>query len=454
MRLYLNLEGIASTLYSIIIQGAIFTGLALAFNLDEFLIGVSASFPMIAQVFQVISPVIIKKFPKRRFMTNVFNLFSRSPWILLMIFLLFPNRNPAVFITVFAISQIFGTLAGNAWTSLVRDLIPEKERGSFFGKRNVYISLTTLVAFYGYSLLIEKFKDPLGYELVIAAGMLGMLISLWSLRKVPDVPIKSSGALVETKLVLQDFNFMRLCIFYLMWNAVIAFSSPFFSFHLLKNLNVPFSYIGFTTVINSVVAMIFYGFWGKFSDRHGHKTTAVLGVFIACFISPLWILMNQATWRYMMLIDAVMSAIAWSAINLSFLTLPMEVASSSSPAYFAIYSVFGGIGGLIGSLVGGAVAKILSSLSFNILGIPIFGIQFMFLAAGFLRASVLRFLLRVRTKRYVPAIRLAINTLSHLSRNNAFRTNGVNMYDLRKVIRKKIESRLEEDKKWRVKRWW
>gem|GEM_PF-5157969 len=155
-----------------------------------------------------------------------------------------------------------------------------------------------------------------------------------------------------------------------------------------------------------------------------------------------------------MLIDAVMSAIAWSAINLSFLTLPMEVASSSSPAYFAIYSVFGGIGGLIGSLVGGAVAKILSSLSFNILGIPIFGIQFMFLAAGFLRASVLRFLLRVRTKRYVPAIRLAINTLSHLSRNNAFRTNGVNMYDLRRVIRKKIESRLEEDKRWRVRRWW
>lgn len=455
MRFYLNLEGVVSTLYTLLTQGAVFTGLALAFGLDEFLIGVSAAFPMIAQTFQVVSPLIMRKFPKRRFLTNLFNLLSRFPWVLVMILLLVPNRSPTIFVTIFAFSQIFGTLAGNAWTSLVRDLIPEEERGTFFGRRNIYISLVTLVAFYGYSLLIEKFQDPLGYEMVIGIGMLGMLISLWSLKKVPEVPLKSSGALIETKVVFQDYNFMRLCLFYLIWNAVIAFTSPFYSYHLLKNLNVPFSYIGITTVINSLVAMAFYNIWGKLSDKYGHKTVAVLGIIMACYVSPLWILMNQFTWKYLMIVDVIMSGIAWSAINLTFLTLPMEVAYSSSPAYFAMYSTLGGIGGLIGAVLGGATAKMLSPVKFSILGIPIVGVQIMFFMASFLRAFTLKFILKVKTKRYVPVRRLIVSTLSHISRGELPKTNGIDLYELNKIIKRRVEeTESKEEKNWRVKRWW
>ncbi|MEJ5230347.1 MAG: MFS transporter, partial [Pseudothermotoga sp.] len=268
-------------------------------------------------------------------------------------------------------------------------------------------------------------------------------------------PLKSSGALIETRVVFQDYNFMRLCTFYLLWNAVIAFTSPFYSYHLLKNLNVPFSYIGVTTVINSLVAMAFYCIWGKLSDRYGHKTIAVLGIIMACYVSPLWILMNQYTWRYMMIVDVVMSGIAWSAINLTFLTLPMEVARSSSPAYFAIYSTFGGIGGLIGAVLGGATAKLLSPISFSIFGIPIVGVQIMFFTASFLRASTLKFILKVKTKRYVPVRRLIVSALSHIPRNEMAKTNGADLSDLSKIIKEKVEdAQLMEGKKWRVKRWW
>ncbi|RKX42489.1 MAG: MFS transporter, partial [Thermotogae bacterium] len=53
---FLILEGVASTLYLLLTQGVVFTGLAIAFGLDEFLIGVAYSFPMMAQVFQIFSP--------------------------------------------------------------------------------------------------------------------------------------------------------------------------------------------------------------------------------------------------------------------------------------------------------------------------------------------------------------------------------------------------------------
>ncbi|KAF2958792.1 MFS transporter [Thermotoga sp. Ku-13t] len=454
MKFYLNLEGVASTLYILLTQGAIFTGLALAFGLDELLIGVTASFPMIAQVFQIFSPVVVEKIPKRRTLVNLFNLLSRLPWALLIVLLAFKDRNPLFFVFVFAVSQIFGALAGNAWTSLVRDLIPESERGRFFGRRNVYISFTSLVFFYVYSLLIDRLKDPLGYQLSIAIGMLGTLISFWSMFKVPEVPLKSSGARAEVSLVFQDKNFMRLCVFYFFWNVVIAFTSPFFTYHLLKNLQVPFSYIGLTGVLNSITAMIFYFFWGRLSDKVGHKSIAVAGVFIVSFIPPMWFFMNTFTYRYLMLADAVVSAIGWSAINLSFLTLPMEVAQSSSSAYFATYAALGGVGGLIGAVAGGATAKLLAGSQFGSDIFPIYGVQLMFLASGILRIFTLKLLTKVRARRYVPLRTLIASTL-FLSRDNALtRSNGSNAYDILKVIRKKLEECEEDEKPWRVKRWW
>ncbi|MGB9790722.1 MFS transporter [Thermotoga caldifontis] len=454
MKFYLNLEGVASTLYILLTQGAIFTGLALAFGLDEFLIGVTASFPMIAQVFQIFSPVVVEKIPKRRTLVNLFNLLARLPWALLIVLLAFKERNPLVFVFVFAVSQIFGTLAGNAWTSLVRDLIPESERGRFFGRRNVYISFTSLVFFYVYSLLIDRLKDPLGYQLSIAIGMFGTLVSLWSMLKVPEVPLKSSGARAEVSLVFQDKNFMKLCVFYFFWNVVIAFTSPFFTYHLLKNLQVPFSYIGLTGVLNSIVAMIFYFFWGRLSDKVGHKSIAVAGVFIVSFLPPMWFFMNTFTYRYLMLADAVVSAIGWSAINLSFLTLPMEVAQSSSSAYFATYAALGGVGGLIGAVAGGATAKLLAGIQVGSSTFPIYGVQLMFLASGILRIFTLKLLTKVRARRYVPLRTLIASTL-FLSRDNALtRSNGSSVYDVLKVIRKKLEEREEDEKPWRVKRWW
>jgi len=136
---FLILEGVASTFYLLLTQGAVFTGLAIAFGLDEFLIGVAYSFPMMAQVFQIFSPIIVERFPKRRFLVNFFNIVSRTPWLILALLLLFNLRQPRLFLLIFAVSQVIGAFAANVWTSWARDLIPQSERGSFLQK-GVFIS--------------------------------------------------------------------------------------------------------------------------------------------------------------------------------------------------------------------------------------------------------------------------------------------------------------------------
>jgi MFS family permease len=236
--------------------------------------------------------------------------------------------------------------------------------------------------------------------------------------------------------------------------VVIAFTAPFFSYHLLKNLQVPFSYIGATGVLSSIVAIIFYFIWGKLSDIVGHKSIAMTGVFIVSFLPPMWFFMNTFTYRYLMIADAVITGIGWSAINLSFLTLPMEVAQSSSSAYFATYAALGGVGGLIGALTGGMAAKLLANVHLGTDNLPIYGIQLMFLISGLFRAFTLKLLGTVRTRRYVP-LRTLIASALFLSREGGLtRSNGSNVYDVLKTVKKKLEEKEDKEKQWRVKRWW
>jgi len=456
---FLILEGVASTFYLLLTQGAVFTGLAIAFGLDEFLIGVAYSFPMMAQVFQIFSPIIVERFPKRRFLVNFFNIVSRTPWLILALLLLFNLRQPRLFLLIFAVSQVIGAFAANVWTSWARDLIPQSERGSFFAKRSFYISLANLIVLYLYSLMIDHVGDPYGYFIVVCIGMLGTLLSVLSLNKVDEVSLKSSGVLAEIRAVFRDYNFMRLSVFYFVWNTVVVTASPFFTYHLLKNVAVPFSYIGLTSILSSLIAMIFYIVWGRMSDVCGHKVVAVLGIILASFTPPLWLFMNQTTWKYLMIVDAFMAGISWSAINLTFLTLPMEVAVSSSPTYFAMYSAFGGLGGLVGALSGGLLAKTLSGINFYLFGMPVLGIQILFFAQGLMRIATLPLLNKVSIRRHTPLRYLILNTASYLVRRSPLRPYeyskaGIINQVKRSLSEMKIDTNKRRANQWRVKRWW
>jgi len=451
---YFILEGVFSSFYILVIQGAIFTGLAIEFHLNEFLLGITSSFPLISQVFQMVVPLILERVKSRKFLTNLFNLLGRFSWIGVLISLALNIKSPKIFISIFAISQIFGAMASSSWISWMRDLIPEDKRGSIFGKRNVYISLASLLIFYMYSFLIEKIS--FGYEVIISISLLGSFLSYIYMQRIPDVPMKRHGTMATLKLVLRDENFMKYLKFVFYWYMVVMVTSPFYNYHLIKNIGVPFSYIGLASVISSCVAIVMYKIWGRVSDE-GHRVVAELGISVVGMISIMWFFMNDGTYRYLMILDAVLTGFAWSAINLSLLTLPLEVASSSEIVYFSVNSAVAGVGGLVGSVIGGILARNFSRLCIEPMGFKVQGLQILFLLGGILRISSLLLLTRVRVKRHVPIRAYIFNVLSVVARRSIIRPTEYNGSIIVNRIKELIEKRkreIEEAGRWRLRRWW
>ncbi|MDK2898559.1 MAG: hypothetical protein PWP36_778 [Thermotoga sp.] len=408
--LFLTLEGVFSLFYALLIQGPVFTGLAMLFNLDEFLLSVAAAIPPMMQFFQLFASFFVQKYRKRRFLVNVFNAFSRFSFAFLIVFLLLGKTEPLIFIVALVISQIFAALSSSTWNSWMRDLVPPEERGRVFGNRNMFLSIGNALIIYLYSSIVDHFSS--GFVLVLLISTVGTVLSIFAMNKIPDVPVKETGTGIPLKVVFKDENFMKFVFFTFYWNMAVTFSSAFYHYHLLKNLGVDYTYIAYMMIVNNFVAMLVYRILGKVSDRVGHKTIAEFGITLASFVSGMWFFMNTNTYRTLMVADAFLSSIAWSAINLSLAILPMEVAFESDPVFFGLNASFASAGSLIGSFAGGITAKFLSDIYVNLHGFEIFGLQLLFLMAGIFRFSAVFFLRKVKVKKHIPFKAFMLSTLS------------------------------------------
>ncbi|MCD6550882.1 MFS transporter [Thermotoga sp.] len=417
--LFFTLEGFFSLFYILLTQGPIFTGLAMFFNLDEFLLSLTAAIPPMMQFFQLFATFFVRRYKKRRLLVNVFNGLSRFAFASLLVFILLGKKIPLVFIVTLAISQFFAAFSGSTWASWMRDLIPAGERGKAFGTRNMFLSLGNAFIIYLYSLLVDNFSH--GFEMVLLISVAGTILSILFMNKIPDVPMKMSGSGIPMKVILKDNNFMKLVFFTLYWNMAVTFSSAFYHYHLLKNLGISYTYISYMMIMNNFVAVLGYRIWRKVSDRVGHRTVAEFGIALAAFVSGVWFFMNGATYFHLLIVDAVLSAVAWSAINLSLTVLPMEVAFESDPIFFGVNASAASLGSLAGSFVGGLTAKFLSGVYVKVHGFEVFGLQILFLMAAVFRLSSVLLLRRVKVKKYIPLREFVFNTVFVTLRKPVYR---------------------------------
>jgi len=437
---FLTLEGVFSSFYFVLTQTAIFTAVAIYFGLNEVWLGLAASFPMAFQIFQLFAPAVIEKFSSKKMLLAFFNS-GRFLWVVLLPFLFVEQRSPKLFIAVFALSQIFAAFAGNIWVSMISDMIPEERRGKYLGLRNFFVSLSTLSVFYLFSVISDNVKIPFNFLLIILITLFGNFLALLTLISIEERRATKTGTVNDLKLVLADKNFMKLSKAYFAWNFVVLLAAPFFPYHQLHNLRLPMTYISYASITASVLSMIFYTIWGKLSDEFGHKSVLIAGLSIVSITPATWILMNERDWILALALDAVLSGVGWAAVNLAFITLPMETASSNSPMYFAVFSALGGLGGMIGSLVGGPLARFFNSFDFYIGDFHIYGLQIFFIVESALRYSVIPLFAKISSRKYVSLPTLFTNVLSVLSGRHVVRIQEGNRSDV--IIGRK-----------RISRWW
>ncbi|PWJ96646.1 MFS transporter [Oceanotoga sp. DSM 15011] len=378
-------EGSVYNSFFIATQGFIITSIALFFGSNPLEISLISSFPVIAQLFQIFTKKILKKFRSRKKSLMFFAFLSRTVFLILPVLIFLDFKNKYILVAVFSIFSFFGTFVGNIWTSSMRDIIKFEDRGKYFGFRNIFSSISGIVMLFVYSQLLnlkDTGKSMLFITLIMSFFSIFSVYLLYK-HNIPESDIKALD--VKLGKTFKDSQFKRFLKFIMVWTFAVEFTRPYFSYYEITILNVNYEFLGHMSMLTSILSIFLYMLYGNMIDEFGNKNILSLGMTISTISTLLFFLMRVYNYKSIILMDSIFSAFAWSAINLAILNLLLEIAKDPVENYVAAYSIASGFAAICASLAGGFLGNFLKGKVFYIFDESYYGIQLIFIIGFILR---------------------------------------------------------------------
>ena len=190
------LDALASEAMATLTTGVFLAGYAVELGASNAAIGILAAVPFAVQFLQLPAVALVERLRKRRAIATWAAGFGRS---LLIAAAAAPFLGSRVGIIVLIVSvalyQAMAAIAGCAWNSWMRDLVPENEFGRFFGRRAAATTAVATALALVCGLLIDTWKRTapeqslLAYSAVfIVSAALG-LFGVWLLSITPEHPM-------------------------------------------------------------------------------------------------------------------------------------------------------------------------------------------------------------------------------------------------------------------------
>jgi MFS family permease len=369
-------DGIFSAFFGCVTAEILLGNFLLALGATSFEIGMLSAIPMFAHFLQPIGAILADRSHSRRQYNLRIFIPTRLLWLLLaMATIAFEmgwcrsHRLIELTLIVVFLAHISGALGTPNWISWMTALVPRRLRGRYFGLRNSAANLTNLLSVPLLGMLISRWQISTvkSYGLILTLAVVAGLISLGFQLLMTDVnpqqPIETNKIDTEQPTFLtflKDANFLKFLIFIGLWMFAVNSSAPFFNIYLLKDLGLDISWVTFYSSLTAGTNVLMLIVWGKLADRIGNRSI-LLGVGIAVAIVPLlWLGIDSdrlSMWLWLPLLYLFTGATV-SAIDLCNTNLQMAIAPVNKPSsYFAIAAAVGGLGGALGTTVGGILAQ-------------------------------------------------------------------------------------------------
>lgn len=344
--------------------------MALLLGATNIQIGLLGAMPTFTNLSQLISIILVRRFNNRRAIAVYCAYLARIPLVLTGILILtLPHSSIHLLLFFLFFHYFFGSIAGPAWNSWMKDLIPEKLLGSYFSRRTRYTQTLNVVMSLGLALLLDHVRIAYPqYELnvyaffFIIAGIIG-IIGGFLLSRAPEPlsHLSDSDILSFFKLPLKDRNFRKLLIFNSAWVFAINIAAPFFSVFMLRGLGLPISYLILLAVISQVISIITLQAWGKFSDRYSNKS--ILGISTPIYITTIiaWCFVGIYRNEYMnlalLLGIYILSGIATAGTNLSLTNIGLKLAPKEDAiVYLSVKNIITALFSSVAPMIGGVLA--------------------------------------------------------------------------------------------------
>jgi MFS family permease len=379
-----------------------FTPFALAMNATSSQVGIlHAVASLLPSLSQLKSSQLVERFSRKKIvMTSIIlQIITFLPMMAVgLLFLLGVPHMVWAFIVLIGLFHIFGAAAHPAWFSWMGSLVPEKERGKYFSKRNRAAGFFGLITMLLSAIFLDYAKNYgstagnvigftfLGFGILFTLAMLLRSLSIYQFAKQyePRLKIKKKDYFSFWQFLkkARETSFGRFTIFRFIMAFAAGIAGPFWAVYMLRNLG--FSYLWYMAVIVSLTffQLVFFPLLGKFSDRFGNIALMRLTSFLIFTIPIFWLfspLFSGISVKiYLLTVPAIIDGFAWAGFHLAANNYIYDAVKQEKRTFCLSYmNLMIGAGAFIGAGIGSILA---------LLEIPFMGtILFIFLVSAILR---------------------------------------------------------------------
>ena len=313
-------------------------------------------------------------------------------------FFLWRAGNHAAYL-LFMIGICAGTLVGNLsqgpWFGWLSTIIPQNVHGTFWGRRDSWISLIVIGVSLPSGLLMdlvpEQSKLTTAFVLLIGASLLGFtdILIHGTIPEPPHQASRSGKSLSGILAPLRDKRFRPWLVFTFFWNLGQSLGGALCTLYFMENLGFQNNLLAgmiAITVLGLVGTLVASRRVGRMVDRFGIKRMLMLGYFFWSFLPAIWLFATPSTAVIWISIASFIGGVFPAAANNAGVKLVTRFpAAEDSGMYMAVSTTVGSITGGIGSIVAGTFLSVMGGWSFSVVGLVVSAFPLLFMISFILR---------------------------------------------------------------------
>ena len=377
-------EGTVATVQDSLSNGAFATAFALLLGCSDFVLGLLAALPAFTGLVQLYAARVAVRLGSRRAGVAWPSLLSRLCWPLIVAipFVLPRPLWVAAFLALTLASGALINISNPLWAAWLTDLVPEDNRGRYFGRNNQIGGLVNMAVSVGGGAFLDAMaRHGTRFGAFAALFGVGVLFSLGASLLVwrsPDVRQETgepsslnavprqhgqAGRLLPDLAPLRDPNFRRIILLALCVTAAGGVAGQFFTVYQLKTLGLNYTALQSLGAVASVASLLSMPVWGYLGDKYGSRPILTLACALTLPAPLLWLMTTpdgiaglwqagaggvlHLSWTKIEIVGLnLLSGAGWAGIGLAQFNLMIGAAPADKrPAYVSTLAAAAGIAG-------------------------------------------------------------------------------------------------------------
>lgn len=278
-----------------------------------------------------------------------------------------PSGVARLFIVFFAVSSLSLAFLGVGWTSWVRDWVPSSLRGKYFGRRNRWLNVSTVLFLLLALVLFESNEGALWpfQALIITAVVTRYASLIWQhgIRTHGDhLDVVGQGWLTQVRQNLASPGLLRFILFAAWTSFWMGVAGPFVPVFTFEELGLVPGTFTILVILATLSGIFGWWYWGRKVDLHGCLPILIISLGFWEAQNYLWAILNHSnTWLlYPMWLFGGFVSIGYFAasFNLLLKLVPSEAKVMGVSLHLALTSLAAGIAPVLaGFLLGHFLAE-------------------------------------------------------------------------------------------------